>query len=184
LAEPLARDFKAPFIKRVSKMPHSTIKETEALIAERICRVTLDCKIQINEITPEALRKSGYRDGRGQESALRDANRQSGLLHAMLRDAQTLDRFLTYVIVNDFGILVDAELEVRFSVQEEDAILKRVYSVVGGDKVYFADEDQGSDAPVEDTELLHACFKVDWRGTVLRGIELVPGGADPEGVKR
>jgi hypothetical protein len=165
-------------------MTHSTIKETESLIAERVCRITLECKIQISEITPEVFRKSGYRVGRDQESALRDAERHSQLLHAMLRDARTLDQFLTYVIANDFGTLFDADPNVRFPVEEEDAILKRVYSVVGGDKVYVADEDQSSDAPVEDTELLHACFKVDWRRTVLRGIELVPGGADPEEVKR
>jgi hypothetical protein len=164
-------------------MSDLTIKEAEALITERVCRVTFDCTIRISGILPEVLRKSGYKDKCDQELALRDAERQSQLFHALLCDKRALDQFLTYVVANDFGMLFDADLDVRFPVEEDDAILKRIYSVAGDDKASFIDEDS-SDVLVEDTEFLHACFKVDWRATVLRGIELVQGGTDPEEVKR
>jgi len=148
---------------------------------ERVCRLTLDCTIRIGEITSGMLRKSIYWDARDQESSLGHAERQSRLLHALLRDRLALEQFLTYVVVTDLCVLMDTGPDLSFHVEDEDAILKRVYPAVNEKSSPVTEESRNRDTLFDDTELFHACFKVDWGRTVLREVEVMAGDDDSEG---
>jgi hypothetical protein len=165
-------------------MNSSILQEPESLITERVCRVTLDCKVRVGDITPELLRKSIYWDDRDQESALEHAERQRLLLYALLRDVKALEQFLTYVVATDFGVLLDTSPEVMFPLEDEDAILARVHPSTGGGEASSVEGDPGSHASFDDTELFHACFEVDWRMTILREVVVMGGDDDPEGMSK
>ena len=149
--------------------------DNDAPIMERVCRLTLDCKIRVSEITAEMLRKSIYWDARDQESSISHAERQSRLLHALLHNGLALTQFLAYVVATDLCVLMEANPGTGFDVGDEDSILKSVYTAADEGSGPFINDSQHWDAPFDDIELFHACFKVDWSKTVLRTVEVLPG---------
>lgn len=158
------------------------LSDTEAPIMERVCRLTLDCKIRVGEITPEMLRKSIYWDERDQDSSQGHAERQSRLLYALLRDGLALKQFLTYVVATDLFVLIDTSPSVSFHVEDEDTILKRVYPAADEKNGLVNKESRNHDTLFDDTELFHNCFKVDWSKTVLRAVEVLPNDDVSEGI--
>jgi hypothetical protein len=151
---------------------------------ERVCGLTLDCKIRVGEITPVMLRKSIYWDEREQDSSLGHAERQGRLLHALLRDGPALEQFLTYVVVTDLCVLMDTSPDVGFHVEDEDTILKRVYPATDKDGGPVIEDSQSHSALIDDTELFHACFKVDWGSTIVREVEVMPDDDDSEEARK
>ncbi|MBA3241427.1 MAG: hypothetical protein H0T60_09420 [Acidobacteria bacterium] len=165
-------------------MSNQTLSDTEAPITERVCRLTLNCKVRVGEITPEMLRKSIYWDARDPESSMAHAERQSRLLHALLRDELVLEQFLTYVVATDLCVLMGTGPDLGFHLEDEDTILKRVYPAAGEEGGPDIEESRSCDTLFDNTELFHACFKVDWGRTVLREVEVIPGDDDSEEARK
>lgn len=163
-------------------MSNLPLSDTEPPIMERVCRLTLDCKIRVGKITPEMLRKSIYWDERDQDSSLGHAERQSRLLHALLRDGLALEQFLVYVVATDLFVLIDTGASTSFHVEDEDTILKRVYPAADEENGPVNKEARNHDTLFDDTELFHDCFKVHWSKTVLRAVEVLPDGDVSEGI--
>ena len=165
-------------------MSPTEITETaDALLTERVCRVMLDLRIRVSEITLEKLRRSIYWDEADQESSLARADRQNRLLRALLRNEVALDQFLAFVAVGDLKFRLDADPSVNVPVRDDDEILNSVLSDLGAEGARLIDEAGAVGLLLDDTELFHKCFSVDWDNSVLSEIKPMRADADAEGMK-
>ncbi|MDT5155821.1 MAG: hypothetical protein QOH51_178 [Acidobacteriota bacterium] len=146
-------------------------KTADALLTERVCRVTLDLKIRIAGISLEKLQQSIYWDEADQARSLALADRQNRLLHSLLRDEVALNQFLAYVALGDLKFRLDADPSVAVPVKDEDEILKSVLRELGEEGVGLVEEAATVGSLLDDTELFHSCFTVDWDNSVLSDIE-------------
>ena len=163
--------------------PIENTETADALLTERVCRVTLDLKIRIAEITLEKLRRSIYWDEADQESSLARADRQNRLLRALLRNEVALNQFLVYVAAGDLRSRLDADPVINVPVRDEDEILKLVVRDLGAEGTRLVEEAAAVGSLLDDTELFHKCFSVDWDNSVLSEIEPMRAEADAEGRK-
>jgi hypothetical protein len=155
----------------------------DAPLTERVCRVTLDLRICISEITFEKLRRSIYWDEADQASSLARADRQNRLLRAFLRNEVALDQFLAYVAMGDLKFRLDADPSVTVPVSDDDEILKLVLRDLEAEGARLVEEAAAVGSLLDDTELFHKCFSVDWDNSVLSEIEPMRAEADAEGMK-
>lgn len=162
-------------------MSASLTAQTDALITDRMCRVTLALKVRITEITLEKLRSSIYWDEEHQESSLRLAERQNLLLQALLNNEEAVRQFLAYVVMTDLRIRLNADLSVKADVKDEDEILMSVISNVSDDKAAFLATAAADGSLFDETELFHRCFTVEWDDSILSEIEILPGEMTEEG---
>jgi len=163
--------------------PIENTETADALLTERVCRVTLDLRIRIAEITLEKLRRSIYWDEADQEGSLALADRQNRLLRALLRNEFALDQFLTFVAAGDLKFRLDADPSVSVPVSDDDEILKLVVRDLGAEGARLVEEAAAVGSLLDDTELFHKCFSVDWDNSVLSEIEPLKAEADMEGMK-
>jgi len=165
-------------------MSPTEITETaDALLTERVCRVTLDLRIRISEITLEKLRQSIYWDEADQVSSLALADRQNQLLRALLRNEVALDQFLAFVAAGDLKFRLDADPSVAVTVSDDDEILKSVLRDLGAEGARLVEEAAAVGSLLDDTELFHRCFSVDWDNSVLSAIEPMRSETDAEEIK-
>jgi hypothetical protein len=161
-------------------MTLTEINETaNAPLTERVCRVTLDLRIRISEITLEKLRRSIYWDEADQVSSLARADRQNRLLRALLRNEVALDQFLAFVAAGDLKFCLDADPSVTVPVRDDEEILKSLLRDLGAEGSRLVEEAAAAGSLLDDTELFHRCFSVDWDNSVLCDIE--PMRVDAEG---
>lgn len=154
-------------------MPSPAVPETaDTLLTERVCRVTLDLKVRITEVTSEILRRSLFRNETDQARLLALTGRQNSLLHALLRDKDALQQFLAYVAVSDLRFRLDADMIVSAVVQDEDVILKSLLSRLSPEEVAHICD--GHDGIGEEVELLHECFSLNWNESILAEVEVMP----------
>jgi hypothetical protein len=150
-----------------------TPEKADAFLAERVCRVTLDLKVRVTEVTSEMLRSSLFWDETDQAGSLALAERQNCLLHALLRNKDALHQFISYVAINDLRLRLDADMIVNADVQDEDEVLKSVLSRLSLEEAGHI-YDGTSDAPIgEEIELFHQCFSLNWNESVLAEIEVI-----------
>lgn len=135
--------------------------KTDVFMTDRICRMTLALKVRITEITLEKFRSSIYWDEEHQESSLRLAERQNLLLHALLNNEEAVRQFLSYVIMTDLRLRLDADLSVKAEVKDEDEILTSVISDVSDDKAPLLVKAAADGSLFDETELFHRCFTVE-----------------------
>jgi hypothetical protein len=155
----------------------------DALVTDKVCRVTLDLKIRIAEITFEQLRRSIYWDEADRASSIALADRQNRLLRALLRNEAALNHFLAYVAVGDLKFRLDADPSVNMPARDDDEILKSVLRDLGAEGARLIEEAAAVGSLLDDTELFHKCFSVDWDNSVISEIEPMRADADADGMK-
>lgn len=156
-------------------MPSTKISEkADAILTERICRVTLDIKVRVTEVTSEILRRSIFWDEMDQARSFTLAESQHHLLRALLRDKDALQQFLAYVAMSDLRYRLDADMIVSAVVQDEDEILKSLLSRLSPEEADHICDGAGDASIGEKIELFHQCFSIRWNESVLTQIEVVP----------
>jgi hypothetical protein len=158
--------------------PPETTETANALLTQRVCRVMLDLKVQVTEVTAEILRQSIFWDEMDQSRSFTFAERQNYFLKALLRDKEALQQFLAYVAMSDLRYRLDADLIVSAPIQDEDSILKSVLARLSPEEADQICDDASAPAIGEDIELLHRCFSIRWNESVLARLEVVPKNTD------
>jgi hypothetical protein len=153
-------------------------EKADAFPIERVCRVTLDLKVQVTEVTSEILRRSIFWDEMDQGRSFTFAERQNHFLKALLRDKDALQQFLAYVAMSDLRYRLDADLIVSAPIQDEDSILNSVLTRLSTKEAKQICDDASAPAIGEDIELLHRCFSIRWNESVLARIDVVPENTD------
>jgi hypothetical protein len=144
-------------------------KDAQTLI-ERTCRIVMDVRVRVREITPESV---------ADEFTPSDnlpwewAERQSRLLRALLSDGKALDQYLLYVAKDDLCALLDSEHIVGPSGEEVDDLLEGVYSGMADEDAQFFREARGDGILYDNTRLVDWAFVTEWASAWLIDIGLV-----------
>jgi hypothetical protein len=94
-------------------------------VAEVICRIVMDVKIRVREITPESVADEFTP---GDDLAWEWAERQSRLLRALMSDGEALNQYLISIAKDDLGALLKSDQIEGLPADEEDELFERVYS--------------------------------------------------------
>jgi len=133
----------------------------------RTCRVVMDVRIRINEITPESVAGYFALDGTDEDLPWEWAERQSRLLTALLQDEEVLGRFLMSIARDDFGDLLESKRITGMSNDEEDALFEKIYTGMEGDDRVFFEEARRDGFLPDNTGLIHKAFVMDWEETAV-----------------
>lgn len=145
---------------------------------ERKCRIVLDVKIHISEITPENVARYFTPDELGEGLYWEWAERQNRLLHALLQDEEVLEQFLASIATGDLGFLLENERITGLSDDAEDELFEKVYIGLDSEDRVFFEEARRDRVLYDNIELIHKVFVTDWEETAL--IDLVVLKQDDE----
>jgi hypothetical protein len=138
-------------------------------LAEATCRVVMDVRIRVREITPESVADE-FTPGEG--LTWEWAERQGRLLRALVRDREAFNRYLIGVAKDDLGELLDSSHIKRMPAAEEDDLLERVYSGMGDEDARFFQEAMRDGLLSDNIPLVHTSFITDWPSTRLVDVSL------------
>jgi hypothetical protein len=151
-------------------MADTTLTETASAPSTRRLRVTLDLTVTISDISQERVRRHFTWDKGDQESSWEQAERQQRLLLALLQDEMALHRFLVYVLTNDLGSKLGAELMKKEEIAEDDEILETVYGGMEAEDAGYDREVRDEGLLYENVQLVHESFVVDWRRAEIKEV--------------
>jgi hypothetical protein len=141
------------------------LEERSYNVIERTCRVVMDVKIRISQITPENV--AGYFKPceTGEGLPWEWAERQNGLLLALLNDEEVLDQFLAGIAQSDLGFLLDSKRIKSLSDEEENDLFERVYRGLDRDDRLFFEEVRKDGILYDNLQLIHKAFVTAWKET-------------------
>ena len=109
---------------------------------EKHLRLVIDFKVTAGEITREFV-ESYYRDFRNYQEVMDNpltweiAARENRLLEALVRDKESLARYLTYRVYEEVGPCDDSTLKILLGVGSDEEILEPVIRSLGKDDAEF-----------------------------------------------
>lgn len=145
-------------------------RENDQGVAEFTCKVVMDFKIRVREITPGSVA--------GEFTPTDDlpwewAERQGHLLRALMDDGETLSEYLISIAKHDLGELLDSDQISGLSSDEEDGLFERVYSKLGEEDARFFREAKRDGILYENMRLVDRAFVTDWASARLEELRLV-----------
>jgi hypothetical protein len=138
-------------------------------LAEATCRVVMDVRIRVREITPESVADEFTPD---EGLTWEWAERQGRLLRALVRDHEAFNRYLIGVAKDDLGELLDSSHIKRMPADEEDDLLEGVYSGMGDEDTRFFQKARRDGILSDNIPLFHTSFITDWPSTRLVDVSL------------
>lgn len=139
-------------------------------LAERTCRIEIDVKVRVREITRENV--AGYFTPveTGEGLTWEWAERQNRLLRALLKDEESLEQFLTLITRDELEMLTD---NVHTQHRSDDELFEKVFSTMDeADALYFREaKDEGLLS--ENLELLDKAFVIDWKKALIVHLHVV-----------
>lgn len=151
--------------------PHE--KDTQD-VTERTCRIVMDVRVCVSEITPENVAGYFTPDETGEGLTWEWAERQNRLLSALLNDDESLDQFLAGITKCALELLVDSRLVADDQAdEEEDRLFERVFSKMGGEDSRYFREAKREGLFSENIYLLDKAFTIDWRGVETKDVRVI-----------
>jgi hypothetical protein len=151
--------------------PHE--KNTHDVI-ERTCRIVMDVRVCISEITPENVAGYFTLDETGKGLPWEWAERQNRLLLALLKDQEVLDQFLAGITKCGLELLVDSRHVAGDQAdEEEDRLFEKVFSKMDGEDARYFREAKRDGLFAENIELVDKAFTIDWRGTNIEDVHVM-----------
>lgn len=147
-------------------------KETQD-VTEWMCRIVMDVRVRISEITPENVAGYFTPDEIGDGLPWEWAARQNRLLMAMLQDEEVLERFLTHIVKSDLGFFLESERIKGLSDEAEDELFEKMYDRIDSkDRVFFA-EAKRDGILYHNIELIHKAFVTDWKNAEIKDVRVI-----------
>jgi hypothetical protein len=142
---------------------------------ERTCRIVLDVRIRISEITPENVAHYFTPSETGTGLPWEWAERQNRLLHALLEDEASLDEFLRLITRDELEVITN---NVYAKPQSDDELFERIYSKMDEeDALYFKTaKDEGLLG--ENLELIYKAFVIGWKEAAIKGVRVIRADED------
>jgi hypothetical protein len=144
-------------------------KDSQGVI-ERTCRIVLDVKINIREITPQSVAAYFTPD---EDLTWEWAERQNRLLKALVSNSEALGKYLVSIAKDDLGALLNSSEVKGLSADEEDDLLERVYSGMDDQDALFFLDARRDRILYENTELVDKSFVTDWTSVRLMDVYLI-----------
>jgi hypothetical protein len=149
----------------------------------RTCRVVMDVKICISQITPENVAGYFKPDETGEGLPWEWAERQNRLLLAMLKDEEVLDQFLASITTGDLGLLLESKGVTGLSDEAEDELFEKVYAGLDSEDRDFFREARRDGILYHNIELIHKAFVADWKETDIIDLVVIKQDNVKEGTK-
>ena len=138
--------------------------------AEFTCRIVMDVKIRVQEITPESVADEFIPSD---DLPWEWAQRQRRLLQALMKDDEILNQYLISIAKDDLGAILNSAHMEGPSADEEDELFERVYSELGDEDARFFREARRDGILYENMRLLHRSFVTEWKSTELKELYVV-----------
>jgi len=151
--------------------PHE--KNTHDVI-ERTCRIVMDVRVHISEITPENVAGYFTPDETDEGLTWEWAERQNRLLLALLKDEEALGQFLAGITRCALELLVDSRQGAGDQAdKEEDRLFERVFLKMSSEDARYFREAKWDGLFAENIELVDKAFTIDWRGTNIEDVRVI-----------
>lgn len=145
-------------------------EKTDHHVAEVICRVVMDVKIRVREITRESVSDEFTPSD---DLAWEWAERQGRLLQALMSDGEALNQYLISIAKEDLGVLLNNDQIGGMPADDEDELFEGLYSQLDDDDTCFFREARRNGILYDNMRLLHRSFVTDWSSTTLGDVYLV-----------
>lgn len=143
-------------------------------VTERTCRIVMNVRVRISEITPKNVAGYFTPDETGEGLSWEWAEQQNRLLSALLKDEESLDQFLSGITRCALELLVDSRLVPNKQADaEEDRLFERVFSKIGGEDANYFREAKREGLFPENIYLLDKAFMIDWRGADIKDVRVI-----------
>lgn len=152
-------------------------------VIERTCRIVMDVRVRISEITPENVAGYFKPDDTGEGLPWEWAARQNRLLLALLRDEEVLEQFLANMVKGDLGFLLDSKRITSLSDEAEDELFEKVYSGIDNADRSFFEEARKDEILYQNIELIHKAVGIDWKDTDVVDLFVMKQDKAQEGAK-
>ena len=98
---------------------------------------------------------------------MEQGGRQNRLLAALLKNKESLEKFLSYIIVNDLESKLGIELRSGYKVEKTEEMLEPVYTAMDEEDAQFFQEVKDMRIFSENTDIMEDCFAIDWNETKI-----------------
>jgi hypothetical protein len=152
-------------------------------VIERTCRIVMNVRVRISEITSENVAGYFTPDETGEGLPWEWAARQNRLLLALLQNEEVLERFLAHIVRNDLGFLLDSKRITGLSDEAEDELFEKVYSEIDSEDRVFFEEARKDGILYQNIELIHKAVVTDWKETDVIDLFVMKQDKAQEGAK-
>ena len=133
--------------------------------AEFTCRIVMDVKIRVQEITPESVADEVIPSD---DPSWEWANRQRRLLQALMKDDEILNQYLISIAKDDLGAILNSAQIEGPSANEEDELLEKLYPEINAEDAFFFRQARRDGILYENMRLVHKAFEPDWGSARLK----------------
>lgn len=151
-------------------MPDKPSENHSPILIEKKCRIVLDVKIIVSQITREGVADCFTPSETGEGLTWEWAERQNRLLLAFLEDKEVLEEFLIRTTRDEIEMHFESD---NSQYRNDDDLFERVYSRMGDDDALYFREAQDEGLLDENLELFDRAFVFDWKSAETRSIEIV-----------
>lgn len=147
-------------------------KITSHPLIERTCRITLDVKVMVSEITPENVADSFIPDETDEDGLTWEwAERQNRLLLMLIQDEETLKEFLIDITREDLEFILNSEyMSPGKSIELE--LIERITSRMEGEDALFFQEVKEAGILWDNARLVDEAFWLEWKRAEIREIQV------------
>lgn len=142
-------------------------------VIERTCRVVIDVKIRISQITPESVAGYFAPDETGAGLSWEWAERQNRLLLALLQNEDVLDQFLVSIVTGDLAALLESDRAGGLLDEAEDELFQKVYSDIDSADREFFEEARKDGILFENVALVHKAFANDLKRAEIKDVQMI-----------
>jgi len=144
-------------------------------VAEVTCRIVMDVKIRVREITPESVADEFTPSD---DLAWEWAERQGRLLRELMSDGEALNQYLISIAKEDLGALLNSDQIGGMPADDEDDLFERMYSGMGDEDALFFVDARRDGILYENMRLVHRSVVTDWKSTELKDICVLTQGSE------
>lgn len=127
--------------------------------AEFTCRIVMDVKIRVQEITPESVADEFIPSD---DLPWEWADRQRRLLQALKKDDEILNQYLISIAKDDLGAILNSAQMEGPSADEEDELFEKLYPEMNAEDALFFRQARKDGILYENMRLVHKAFEPDW----------------------
>lgn len=145
-------------------------------LIERTCRITLDVKVLVSEITPENVAESFIPDETDEDGLTWEwAERQNRLLLMLIQDEETLKEFLIDITREDLEFILNSEhMSPGKSIELE--LIERITSRMEGEDALFFQEVKEAGILWNNARLVDEAFWLEWKRAEIRKVCVIKQG--------
>jgi hypothetical protein len=142
-------------------------------LIERTCRITLDVKVLVSEITRENVTNSFIPDKDG--LMWEWAERQNRLLSLLIKDEEILKEFLAEVTRGDLEFILNSD-HIKPGKSIEQELIERIAMRMEGADALFFQEVKEEGILWENVRLVDEAFWLEWERAEIKEISVIKQG--------